>query len=130
MIEVQVVANTAAQAVDGASFIVSYDPTMLKPVDGNGKTRAAFDPGVALPGVMGNWVDANGGFAGYSAGILQGDPPQGSLTLATIRFRVLPRASGVVRLGLVPTSSPNMQLTDGGTNLLATANGLSLNVKP
>jgi hypothetical protein len=130
VIEVQVVVNTGTQQVDGASYVISYDPKRLRPVDATGNDATGSEPGVALPAVMGNWIDTKGGLVGYSAGVLQGDTPQGRFVVATLRFRVLPGTNGNTRVSFAALPSPNMQVTNGGTNLLARAGNLDLVISP
>ncbi|HVG01146.1 MAG TPA: SpoIID/LytB domain-containing protein [Chloroflexia bacterium] len=128
-VDVAVVAQTGAQPVDGASFVMQFDPAVFSPVDAAGNPATAMEPGLALPSVMGNWLDANGGAAGFSAGMLQGETPSGQVVLAKVRFRVLSApANGTSALGF-RTSAPNlMQLTNGGLNLLGTVNGATISV--
>ncbi|MDQ3929455.1 MAG: hypothetical protein M3328_09950, partial [Chloroflexota bacterium] len=76
-LDVAVLAETGAQQIDGASFVVEFDPSVLSPVNAGGGPATGMEPGVALPSVMGNWLNANGGAAGFSAGMLQGEPPSG-----------------------------------------------------
>jgi hypothetical protein len=127
VVEVQVIASAGSQPVDGAAFVLRYNPALLAPVDANGNSAAGIEPGAALPSVYTNWIDPNGS-VGYSAGMLQGDAPQGSIVLATMRFRALQAGSTLLEFASGP--SPYMQLTNGGVNLLASAAGLPLNVLP
>ena len=60
--------------------------------------------------------------------MLQGDAPQGSIVLATVRFRALQTGSTQINFATGP--SPHVQLTYGGTDLLAAVTGLALNVVP
>ena len=125
---VSVMANTGGQAVDGGAFNLKYDPAWLAPVDRNGNAVTSSEPGVALPSVLGNWIDPQGGSIGYSSSMLQGTPPQGRFTLATIRFRTL--QAGSTEIDFAPLASGQLQLTDGGSNLLAKTSNLSLVVAP
>ncbi|MEO8284891.1 MAG: SpoIID/LytB domain-containing protein [Chloroflexota bacterium] len=127
-IEVAVVANTGSQAVDGAAFILKYDPSKLVPVDASGNPTAASEPGLALPSVLGNWIDAQGGSIGYSAAMLQEASPSGAVVLTTVRFRV--QQAGTVNLSFESVPSAHMQITNGGTNLLSKATGVTLQVAP
>ncbi len=129
VIEVRVQATTGSQAVDGASFLVRYDPTQLAPVDGSGRPARAVEPGIALPSVLGNWIDTQGGLIGYSAGIVQGAPPRGEFTIATLRFRLIGGAS-TTTIGFDRGPVGAMQLTNGGTDLLGQVVGLTLNPQP
>jgi hypothetical protein len=62
---------------------------------------------------------------------VQGDPPTGVFTLATLRFRILPGAQrGVTVLDFLPLPSRYMQITNGGENLLSRATGASITIKP
>jgi hypothetical protein len=83
---------------------------------------------VALPAVLGNWIDPQGGSIGYSSSMLQGTPPQGRFTLATIRFRAL--QAGFAEVDFASLASGQLQLTDGGANLLAKTSNLSLGIAP
>jgi hypothetical protein len=127
VVEVQVAANAAGQPVDGAAFVLSYDPAKLAPVDAQGNPATGAEPGVALPSVYTNWVDPSGSL-GFSAGILQGDAPEGTFVLATVRFRALQAGTSNVEFAAGP--SPYVQLTYGGANLLGSANGLALAIAP
>lgn len=128
--EVQVVAQTGRQAIDGVTFVVNYDPRRLQAVDTAGNPARGIEPGLALPAVMGNWIDHAGGAIGYSAGIVQGQPPYGRVVLAKLRFRVLSGAIGPAVLQFRAAPSEQMQLTNGGVNLLASARGVELPVAP
>lgn len=128
IVEVNVVAEAGAQPVDGASFVLRFDPGQLAPVDAAGFPAKAVEPGVDLPSVMGNWVDAQGSALGYSAGVLQGEPPQGSIVVAKVRFRVVGNQASTTRIAFDPAPSSYMQMTNGGVNLLAKANELTLSI--
>jgi hypothetical protein len=128
VVTVNVVANAASQPIDGASFVLRFDASRLQPIDAEGNLATNVEPGVSLPAVMGNWVDAKGGATGYSAGILQGQPPSGQLTIARLRFRVI--GAGQTQLTFDAAPSRHMQLTNGGINLLASAHSLLLLVQP
>jgi hypothetical protein len=130
VVEVRVVAQVGSQPVDGASFVLRYDSKQFALVDAAGSEAEGAEPGLALPAVMGNWTDRNGGAIGYSAGTLQGTTPQGEFTVATLRFRALPGGTGPVQLTLEPAQSGLAQLTYGGRNLLANVGNLSLNIAP
>ena len=110
---------------------MKYDPQRFVPVDASGNVTDKIDPGLSLPAEMGNWLDAAGGAIGYSAGILQGDPPAGRVVVATMRFRALTRAGvGTALFSFAPGPSPFMQLTNGGDNLLSKASDLAIQVTP
>jgi hypothetical protein len=128
IVVVTVMADSGAQTVDGGSFNLKYDPTWLAPVDKNGNPVASSEPGVALPAVLGNWIDPQGGAIGYASSMLQGTPPQGRFTLATIRFRAL--QVGTTELQFAPLSTGQLQLTNGGENLLAHTSNASIAVAP
>jgi hypothetical protein len=128
VVEVHVYAETGSQAIDGGSFILHYDPSRLAPVDHRGNPAIAIEPGVALPSVLGNWIDTQGGAIGYGASMLQGTPPQGRVPLATLRFRAL--QAGGTELHFAPLSGGHMQLTNGGVNLLAKTSSLAVLVNP
>jgi hypothetical protein len=129
-LDVRVTALTGNQPVDGASFVLRYDPRLLRPVDLAGNDALGAEPGLALPAVMGNWIDAEGGAIGYSAGILQGTPPQGEITIATLRFRVLGGSGAQAHLALDSAPSGLTQITNGGINLLADVRGLATDLVP
>ncbi|HEX9990273.1 MAG TPA: SpoIID/LytB domain-containing protein [Chloroflexia bacterium] len=128
IVEVNIVAEAGAQPIDGASFVLHFDSAMLMPVDAAGFSAKAVEPGVELPSVMGNWVDAQGGAIGYSAGVLQGEPPQGSIVVAKVRFRVVGNQATTTRITFDPAPSSYMQMTNGGVNLLAKANDLTVSI--
>ena len=129
-IEVRAIAQAGSQVVDGASFVLRYDPKLLVPVDAWGGEAEAVEPGLALPAVMGNWIDRKGGAVGYSAGVLQGSPPQGEFVVATLRFRVLAGGDGPTRVTFAPTQSGHVQITNGGINLLGSVVDLTVNLVP
>jgi hypothetical protein len=129
VVEIRVQAATGSQAVDGASFLLRYDPSRLTPVDGGGQAAKGVEPGVALPSVMGNWIDTRGGLVGYSAGFVQGTPPSGDFTVATLRFRVIGSGS-TTTVGFDRGPAGAVQLTNGGTDLLGQVVGLTLNLQP
>lgn len=129
--DVQVVADTGQQPVDGSAFLLKYDPAVLAPVDFDGNPAGGALPGIALPSVMGNWLDARGGTIGYSAGMLQGAPPQGKVVVAKLRFKVLILpASAHTSLVFSPAPSGLMQITNGGVNLLGKAIDGVLTITP
>jgi hypothetical protein len=128
VVQVAVVGSTRGQAIDGGSFLLNYDPAAVVPVDSSGNPATLSEPGLALPSVLTNWVDTKGGAIGYAAGMLQGEAPSGSVVLTTLRFKAL--RAGPTSLAFRGVPSPLMQLTNGGTNLLGSANGLSLSVTP
>jgi hypothetical protein len=127
-VQVAVIGITDGQAIDGGSFILKYDPSMLVPVDASGNPAVSSEPGLALPSVLTNWIDPTGGSIGYGASMLQGTPPAGQVVLTTLRFRAV--KAGPASLGFAPLSSAFMQLTNGGVNLLSNAAGLTLTVTP
>ena len=128
-VDVAVLAQTGSQSIDGASLVMKFDPAVLSPVGANGGPVTGMEPGVALPSVMGNWLDANGGAAGFSAGMLQGDAPSGEVVLAKLRFRVVAAPpAGSTALTFHSGPSGLMQLTYGGMNLLGTVTGAQISV--
>jgi hypothetical protein len=129
-LDIAVVAETGTQQIDGAAFVLKFDPAVLTPVDAVGTPAIAMEPGVALPSVMGNWLDGAGGAAGFSAGMLQGEPPSGQIVLAKLRFRVqsAPVAGKTTLSFHSPGASNLMQLTNGGLNLLGTVTDASVAV--
>lgn len=131
IVEAQVVADTGSQAVDGGAFVLKYDPAILAPVDANGNPATGALPSIALPSVMGNWIDRTGGAVGYSAGMLQGQPPQGQVVVARLRFKVLAAPQWLsTNLSFASAPSGYMQLTNGGVNLLGKAVGTTLTITP
>ena len=130
-LDVAVLAETGGQPIDGASFVFKYDPSVLAPVDAAGNPASIMEPGLGLPSVMGNWLDRNGGMAGFSAGMLQGEAPAGQVVLAKLRFQVVARpATGTTGLAFHTGASNLMQLTNGGLNLLAEARDASVAITP
>lgn len=127
-LDIAVVAETGSQPIDGAAFVLKFDPAVLTPVDVGGIPAATMEPGAVLPSVMGNWLDSAGGVAGFSAGMLQGEPPSGQVVLAKLRFRVqsAPAAGATTLTFHSPGASNLMQLTNGGLNLLGTVTGASV----
>jgi hypothetical protein len=131
LIDVYVVANTGTQPIDGASFIVRFDPKAFTVVDSAGRPAKSLEPGLTLPSVMGNWIDSVGGAVGYSAGIVQGTLPQGRFTVAKIRLHASAMPSGgQTQISFAPIGSGHVQLTNGGTNLLAKTSDLTIKVMP
>ena len=129
VIEVRVQAITGPQAVDGASFLVRYDPTQLAPVDGLGQPAKGVEPGLALPAVMGNWIDEKGGLIGFAGSMVHGATPRGEFTVATIRFRLIGDApTTTVGFDRMPVGA--VQLTNGGTDLLGQLTDLTLARQP
>jgi hypothetical protein len=129
--EVSVLLDAGSQPVDGASFVLRYDAARFAPVDGSGNVAKQLEPGYTLPAVMSNWVDAQGGALGYAAGILQGEPPMGTLLLAKARLRALPNVgTGPALITFDAVSSPHVQVTNGGENLLAAAHETVVTVNP
>jgi hypothetical protein len=124
--QVAVVGTTGGQAIDGGSFVLNYDPAAVVPVDASGNPTSISEPGLALPSVLTNWVDTKGGAIGYAAGMLQGEVPSGRVVLTTLRFKAL--RDGPTSLSFRTLPSGYMQLTNGGTNLLGSAHGISLTV--
>jgi hypothetical protein len=66
---------------------------------------------------------------GYSAGFVQGTPPSGDFTVATLRFRVIGSGS-TTTVGFDRGPAGAVQLTNGGTDLLGQVVGLTLNLQP
>jgi hypothetical protein len=131
IVRLDVVAQAGGQPVDGAAFVINYDAHRFAPVDSSGNPAFGMEPGVALPAVMGNWIDTAGGSVGYATGILQGQPPTGRIVLGSLRFRALPSVgTGPALFAFAPAPSPVMQLTNGGENLLARGNDLTISVVP
>ena len=129
VVGVSVVASTGSQAIDGASFVVRYDPQRFVPVDSTGNPAVGAEPGYTLPAVMGNWIDAKGGAIGYSAGIVQGEPVAGRILVATLRFRALPGVgAGPALFSFASAPSSSVQLTNGAENLLEKAEDLTISV--
>jgi len=67
IVHVAVVANAGTQAIDGGSFVLNYDPSIMAPVDSSGNAAIQSEHGLALPSVLTNWVDPKGGVIGYAA---------------------------------------------------------------
>jgi hypothetical protein len=129
IVEVQVVARTGAQQIDGAQFVMRYDPHRLQPVDWEGRAATGADPGLTLPAVLGNWIDTTGGAIGYASGVLHGSTPSGSITVASVRLKVL-AGTGPTRLAFDPGAGKQVLLTNGGQNLVGRTSDLTLSVTP
>jgi hypothetical protein len=126
---VAVQAQAGSQPVDGAAFVLQYDPQRLAPVDASGNPARNAEPGLLLPAVMGSWIDAKSGTVGYSSGMVQGDAPTGAFTVATLRFKVLPNAqTGPTAFSFMELPSRYMQITNGGENLLSKSTGASITI--
>lgn len=131
VVTVDVVVQAGAQAIDGAAFVLHYDPQRFAPVDSGGKANDKVEPGLLLPAVMGDWIDTKSGTVGYSGGMVQGTPPNGRITVARARFRVLPGASaGVTTFSFEAVGSSFMQITNGGENLLGLTLPGSITIDP
>ncbi len=131
VLDLMVVAEAGTQPIDGASFLLNFDPKTLAPVNSSGTGTQNVEPALSLPAVMGNWIDAKGGAIGYAAGVLQGDLPQGRIIVARLYFRVIAAdPSGKTQLTFGPAPSPLTQITNGGVNLLSNATGASVTILP
>lgn len=129
-VKIDVIAQAGGQPIDGASFLLHYDPQKFLPLDAAGNTAAGLEPGYTLPSVMGNWIDRKNGSMGFSSGVLQGAARDGRIVLAQIRFRALPSVgTGPALFYFSPAPSPHMQLTNGGENLLTKTNDLTISVE-
>lgn len=131
VLDVMVVAEAGTQPIDGVSFVLNFDPKSLAPVNSSGAGTQNVEPGLALPAIMGNWIDAKGGAIGYAAGVLQGDLPQGRIIVARLYFRVIAAdPSGETQITFGPAPSPLTEITNGGVNLLSKATGASVTILP
>ena len=84
---VDVVIEAGDQSVDGAEAHIDFDPAYLTVVDSEGNPTDSIIGGSALPTPIQNSVDNGQGKIDYAAGILSGEPPTGTFTLATVRFK-------------------------------------------
>lgn len=91
IVPVDVVMEAGAQPVDGADIYLDFDPRYLVIVDELGNPAQAIAPGAAFPDLLQNSVDNDLGQINFSAGVLSGEPPTGSLAVA--RFYVSQRRS-------------------------------------
>ncbi len=130
-LKMDVVAQAGTQPIDGTAFVLKYDAQRFAPVDAAGNSAVGMEPGYTLPGVMGNWIDTKNGAMGFSSGILQGSAKAGRIVVASISFRALGSVgTGPALFYFAPAPSPSMQITNGGDNLLAKANDLTISVVP
>ncbi len=130
-LKMDVVAQAGTQPIDGAAFVLKYDAQRFAPLDASGNRAVGMEPGYTLPGVMGNWIDMKNGAMGFSSGILQGSAQAGRIVVASISFRALGSVgTGPALFYFAPAPSPSMQITNGGDNLLAKANDLTISVVP
>ncbi|NLS76779.1 MAG: hypothetical protein GXY76_05910 [Chloroflexi bacterium] len=116
--ELAVAAQTGGRPVDGIAAHIQYNPALLAVVDESGQPATQIEPAGALPYVYQNRVDAAAGIIYFAAGALDGPCPQGAVTIATVRFRVLPDAAGSDWLRFTfPTWNPS-QIAQAGQPLL------------
>jgi hypothetical protein len=79
-----------AQPVDGAEAHLDFDPEYLRVVDSDGTEAGTITPVTTrFDTVLQNQVNNAAGSIDYAAGVLTGDPPTGTFTLGSIRFRAI-----------------------------------------
>jgi hypothetical protein len=85
----QIVAGS--QPVDGAEVHLDFDPRYLQVVDGDGQPAGTIEDSGMLENLLMNLVSvAQGvGHIDFAAGTLEGTPPSGTFTVATVRFKAL-----------------------------------------
>ncbi|MGQ9517290.1 MAG: S8 family serine peptidase, partial [Anaerolineae bacterium] len=91
IMELNVLLDTAGEAVDAAEFVIAYDPDILQPVDAVGRPAAGVDVGGDLPIILQNQVQREQGRILVALGKeLRGRPAEGTaVRLATLRFQAL-----------------------------------------
>ena len=90
---IDVILESGAQPVDGADVYLNFDPNYLAIVDEHGQAVTQISQGSAFPTLLQNSVDAAKGLINFSAGILVGASPMGTLQVA--RFYVSPLQTSV-----------------------------------
>jgi len=82
--------EAGSQPVDGAEAHLDFDPTYLRVVNADGvEADEITEVTTWLDTVLQNAVDNRQGTIDYAAGVLIGEPPTGTFTLASIRLKAI-----------------------------------------
>jgi hypothetical protein len=123
--EVAIQALSGTQELVGVDVYLDFDPAKLAVVDMDpGTTGIQISGGVVLSMPLRNMVDNSTGHIDYSAGSLN-PYPNGSLTIATIRFRVLAATSAATAITFSTSlDRPTLVVGDTqGTNVTGSLTG-------
>jgi uncharacterized repeat protein (TIGR01451 family) len=96
-IVLEVRAAAGSQPVDSAELHLDFDPAVLQLVDAAGNPVVEIEAGAALPAILQNNVDGVNGWVDFTAAGLGGAAPQGNITLARLRFKLLAAQATWVR---------------------------------
>ncbi len=90
IIKVDVVAEAGLQSVDAVDVYMAFNPSVLQIVDESEEAASYVSPSSALPIVLRNEADNEGGRIAYTAGRAPGrNAPNGDFVVATLYFRTL-----------------------------------------
>lgn len=85
---IDIVLEAGEVAVDGVDVFIDFDPAYLAVSDASGAAASEITPAGAFTTILANSVDNGAGRIDFSAGVLEGAPVTGTVTLA--RFYVTP----------------------------------------
>jgi len=110
--------EAGSQPVDGAEAHLDFDPTYLRVVNANGVEADEITPiTTTLDTVLQNAADNSQGTIDYAAGVLTGEPPTGTITLASIRLKAITETVGT-ELPFVFTASRKTGVVFEGGSVL------------
>ncbi len=123
---VDIVVSAGSQLVDGAQASISFDPAILTVVDAQGNPANQITEGSAFSTHLMNTVDNTSGRIFYADGQLSGDPLNGTIALATIRFKAISEGQSAVTFIL--NATPQTKVTLQEANVLTAAQNGSVTV--
>jgi len=87
--------QAGSQPVDGAEAHLDFDPAYLRVVNADGvEVNEITAVTTSLDTVLQNSADNSQGTIDYGAGVLVGEPPTGTITLASIRLKAITETVG------------------------------------
>jgi len=123
-VAIQVAAGS--QPVDGVEVHVDFDPQYLQVVDDEGNPSAAIEDNQVLDWVLLNHADNVGGEIDFAAGTLPPELPDGTFSVATVRFKALQATdeSGTAVAYVTRNGNPTNVTYQGSSVLAGTSDGL------
>ena len=113
--------RAGALSVDGAAAYLNFNTTYLQVV--------SITPGSTLPVVLENNFNNSTGQVNFAAGILIGDLPSGTFTLATVRFHALAETSGTP-IHISVLNPRKSDITYGGFSILTGTEDSTVTITP
>jgi len=115
--------------VDGVDVFLDFDPTYLAVSDRSGVAANTIEQGDAFSTILANKVDNAAGHVDFSAGLLEGQPITGTVTVARLYVTPLQVGGfGVTTVAFARDGARQTEAASAGEPVLAAVRNATLNI--